>query len=438
MKAQSIVFFIISLLMMVSINSGSAQRFEIWSEIESSGFEPIKLAINQVSIRGEASPEDSGIAEKIYRVLNDDLDFHFVLDTVMIDPFILKLWEKDEPDLFIWKQMGADHVLNVTAEFSEEKIRLDYSLQNLRLQSFRETASDSYRLDRQYWRYLAHTISDEVVERLTGYKGIFRTRLAFITAKTGNKEVYISDYDGYNVQPVTNNDSINISPVWDAKSESILYTSWKRGQPDIWEADLKDSEHKLIASYPGINSAPAISPNNREMVLTLSKDGNAELYLTDRKGKIKRRLTNSFAIETSPAFAPSGREIAFTSDRTGGRQIYMMDTEGLNVRRITYLGSMNESASISPDGSKIAYVTIGPRGSFDICVADINGSNYKIITDSGFNENPRWAPDGLHLIYSSQWGDRSVLYISDYLGLKKRLVCNQPGSSNPCWSGYLR
>jgi len=116
----------------------------------------------------------------------------------------------------------------------------------------------------------------------------------------------------------------------------------------------------------------------------------------------------------------------------------MMDTEGLNVRRITYVGRQNESPAISPDGSKIAYVTRSGRGSFDICVADISGSNYKIITNTGFNENPRWAPDGLHLIYSSQFGDRSVLYICDYLGLKKRLVSNQPGSSNPCWSGYLQ
>jgi TolB protein len=433
---KSFIVIVVLMLTLVSFEYGQAQGFEIWDEIESSEFKPIRLAINQVHIRGEVSPEDSALAKKIYSVLNDDLDFHFIIDTVMLDPFILKVYEAEEPDLMIWKQLGADHVLNITAEFSDDKIRLDYSLQNIRI--LKESSSDSYRLERQYWRTLAHTVSDEVVERLTGYKGIFSTRLVFVTAKTGNKEIYVSDYDGYNVQAVTKNGSINISPIWDSRSESILYTSYKKGQPDIWEADLKNGEHNQIASYPGINSAPAISPNNKEMVLTLSKDGNAELYLTNRKGKIKRRLTNSFAIETSPSFSPSGRELAFTSDRTGGPQIYMMDTEGLNVRRITYIGAQNESPSISPDGSKIAYVTRSGRGSFDICVADINGSNYKIITNSGFNENPRWAPDGLHVIYSSQFGDRSVLYISDYLGLKKRLVCNQPGSSNPCWSGFLQ
>lgn len=432
-------YFIIVILLLLTIvlaQNSLAQRYEIWGNIETSDFEPIRLAINQVNIRGEVSAEDSALAKRIHSVLNDDLDFHFIIDTVMIDPFILRVYEADKPDLMIWKQLGADHVLNITAEFSDDKIRLDYSLQNIRI--LKESSSDSYRLERKYWRTLAHTISDEVVERLTGYEGIFRTRLVFVTAKTGNKEIYISDYDGYNVQAVTKNGSINISPIWDSENESILYTSYKKGQPDIWEAELKNGEHKQIASYPGINSAPAISPNNKEMVLTLSKDGNAELYLTNRKGKIKRRLTNSFSIETSPAFSPSGRELAFTSDRTGGPQIYMMDTEGLNVRRITFIGGQNESPSISPDGSKIAYVTRSGRGSFDICVADINGSNYKIITNSGFNENPRWAPDGLHLIYSSQFGDRSVLYISDYLGLKKRLVSNQPGSSNPSWSGYLQ
>lgn len=403
--------------------------------IEHSGFEPIKLGINQVKIRGECTPEDSAIAKDIYGVINDDIDFHMLIDTVAVDPFILQLYEVGEPDMMIWKQLGAQHVLDVTAEFSDDKVRLDYSLQNLTV--MQETASDSYRSDKKDWRYLAHTISDKTVERLTGYKGIFRTRLVFVTAKTGNKEIYISDYDGRNVQAVTHNGSINLSPVWDAKDENILYTSYKNGNPDLWEVNLKNSEHKVIASYPGINSAPAISPNNKDMLLTLTKDGNAEIYLCDRKGKIKRRLTNSFAIETSPTFTPSGNEIAFTSDRTGGPQIYMMDTEGLNVRRITYVGSQNESPDISPDGSKIAYVTRSGRGSFDICVADIDGSDYKIITDTGFNENPRWAPDGLHIIYSTQWGDRSAIFISDFLGLKKRLITNQPGSSNPCWSGFL-
>jgi TolB protein len=160
--------------------------------------------------------------------------------------------------------------------------------------------------------------------------------------------------------------------------------------------------------------------------------------LTDRKGKIKRRLTSSPSIETAPSFSPSGKELAFTSDRTGAPQVYMMDAEGLNVRRITYVAKQNESPAISPDGTKIAYVTRNDEGNFHICVAEIDGSDYRVITSTGFNENPRWAPDGLHLVYSTRWGDRSALYISDYLGMKKRLISNQPGCSNPCWSGFMR
>jgi TolB protein len=433
MKTISLNFLTIFILS-VSFANAQDSRFEIDLEIEGA-YKPIQLAINQVKIVGDASKEDSLLAQRIFGVINDNIDFHMLIDTVMMDPFMLQIYEVDEPDLMIWKDKGAEHVMNITAEFSEDKIRLDYSLYSIILLD--QTASDAYRLERKHWRYLAHTISDVVVERLTGYKGIFRTRLAFVTAKTGNKEVYISDYDGHNVQPLTANGSINLSPVWDAENEAILYTSYKNGKPDIWEVNLESSQHKLLASYPGINSAPAVSPNNKEMLLTLSKDGNAEIYLCRRDGKIKRRLTNSFAIETSPTFTPSGNEIAFTSDRTGGPQIYMMDNEGLDVRRITYVGNQNESPDISPDGSKIAYVTRSARGSFDICVAEIDGSSYKIITDTGFNENPRWAPDGLHLIYSTQWGDRTVVFISDFMGNKRRLITNQTGSSNPSWSGYL-
>jgi TolB protein len=419
----------------VSFNVAVSQSGPITIPIYDTAFTPIRLGINQIEIKDDVSSDDSLLAQKIQNIIGADLDFHFVLDTVMIDPFILKVYEVEKPDLMIWKYMKADNVLALSVDFDDDKIRLSYSLSNLRV--LKESASDSYRLDRKYWRHLAHTISDAVVERMTGYQGIFRTRLVYVTAKTGNKEIYISDYDGSNVQPMTANGSINISPVWDAENDAILYTSYKHGRPDLWEVDLKKGEHEKVASYPGINSAAAISPTNREMALTLSKDGNAEIYLTDRNGKIKRRLTHTRSIETSPAFLPSGRELAFTSDRTGGPQIYVMDTEGLNVRRITFIGRQNESPAISPDGSKIAYVTRSERGSFDICVAEIDGSDYKIITNTGFNENPRWAPDGLHLVYATQYGDRTAIYISDFMGLNRRLISNQPGSSNPCWSGYI-
>jgi len=434
---KKIAFFTLLIVLLLYSNLFcQSGRYVADIELSDTGFAAINIGINQVKFTNDVSLDDSLIARKIYTIISEDLNFHSMLDTVMVDPFILRVYEVDEPDLMIWKYKEADHVLDLSIEFSEKKIRLNYSLKNLKI--MKETASDSYRLERNHWRYLAHTISDEIVERLTGYKGIYRTRLVFVNSKTGNKEIYVCDYDGYNTHPITNNGSINLSPIWDAKNETILYTSYKTGKPDLWEVNLKSGKHELIASYPGINSAPAVSPNNRDMLLTLSKDGNAEIYLVDRKGKIRRRLTTSSAIETSPSFSPSGRELAFTSDRTGGPQIYMMDTEGLNTRRITYIGNQNESPAISPDGTKIAYVTRSGRGSFDICVAEINGKDYKIITNTGFNENPRWAPDGLHLIYSTRWGDRAAIYISDLLGQNKRLVTNLPGSSNPCWSGFNR
>ncbi|MBD3381233.1 MAG: Tol-Pal system beta propeller repeat protein TolB [candidate division Zixibacteria bacterium] len=436
MSMKIYTLLLVSILLVGATSDLSAQSGGVYDiRIRDTAFSPIKLGINQIEIDGEATAEDSLLARRIENIIAADLDFHFVLDTVMIDPFILKVYEVEKPDLMIWKYMKADHVLDLKIRFSDEKIRLTYSLSNLRV--LKESASDSYRLKRMYWRHLAHTISDAVVERLTGYEGIFRTRLVYVTAKTGNKEIYLSDYDGSSEQPVTANGSINISPVWDAENDAIIYTSYKHGKPDLWAVDLKDGEHEKIASYPGINSAAAISPTNKEMALTLSKDGNAEIYLADRNAKVKRRLTHNRSIETSPAFLPSGRELAFTSDRTGGPQIYIMDTEGLNVRRITFVGRQNESPAISPDGSKIAYVTRSERGSFDICVAEIDGSDYKIITNTGFNENPRWAPDGLHLVYSTQYGDRTAIYISDFMGINRRLITNEPGSSNPCWSGFL-
>ena len=401
------------------------------------GFDQFPISIEDFEITGgAASGEDSSLAQHLAQIVRDDLSFHIAFNEIPLDSFLLEVLELPKMTLRAWGYMGAEFVVTGEIEFQGDDVKVKYTLWDLKRD--RDIKTDGFKTSRNNYRALAHSISDDVVRQISGMKPIFNTKIAFVSAKSGNKELCISDYDGKNIHPITSNGSINLSPVWDAYGKTIYYTSYKDGFPQLWRVDLNSGRHEKVAAYKGLNSAAAIAPSNNQICLTLSKDGNAELYLLDTKGNIKQRLTYTRAIESSPSFGPYGHTIVFSSDRTGSPQVYLMDSDGLNVSRVTYNGRYNDSPALSPDGKKIAFVTRSKRGNFDICVVDVTGENFRIITNTGSNENPHWAPDSYHLVYSNRRGDISDLYITDFQGINKRRISRDKKSSNPCWSPYLR
>jgi TolB protein len=400
------------------------------------GFDQFPISVQDFSVKsGAKSPQDSILASNVAQIIRNDLSFHIAFDLILIDSFLMEVLELESMTKRAWKYMGAEHLLMGEIEFEGSDVSVKYELWDLN--RMRDIRADGFRTNRANYRAIAHSISDDVVKQVTGMKPLFRSKVAFVSARTGNKEIYVCDYDGANERSVTSNGSINISPVWDSEGKSVYYTSYKQGWPELWRVDLREGQHSRFAAYKGLNSAAAVSPDNDRICLTLSKDGNAELYLLDMSGAVKRRLTQTRAIESSPSFGPGGDMIAFSSDRTGSPQVYLMDSDGLNVTRVTYNGNYNDSPSLSPDGSKIAFVTRTKRGGFDICVVDVTGENFRVITDSGANENPHWAPDSYHLVYSGRQGDVSHLYISDFQGVQRRRITKDGESSNPHWSPYL-
>lgn len=411
--------------------TGTDVRFKL----QRRGFDQFPISVEDFSIiKGGQSHADSVLASNLAQIVRNDLTFHIAFELIPIDSFLLEVLELDSMTMRAWNFMGAEYLVTGEVEFEGDNVSVRYMLWDLNW--MRDIRADGFRTTRTNYRALAHSVADDVVGQVSGMKPLFNSKIAFVSSKSGNKEIYVCDYDGADVKPMTSNRSMNVSPTWDAESESIYYTSYKEQRWQLWNVDLSRGDHTKIAAYKGLNSAPAISPSNDVICLTLSKDDNAELYLIDTRGKIKRRLTNSRAIETSPSFGPDGHTIAFVSDRTGSRQIYLMDDYGLNVQRITFAGA-NESPSISPDGSKIAFVTTSARGNFDICVTDITGGNRRVITDSGRNENPHWAPDSYHLVYWTTRGDVSNIYISDFQGVQKRRITSDGKSSNPDWSPHM-
>ena len=298
-----------------------------------------------------------------------------------------------------------------------------------------------YQGKKSFIRKIMHRFADEVMEQLTGKRGVAETQLAFLSRTPHGKEVYKVDFDGANVKKLTNEKSIVLSPDWSPDGNSIVYTSYKDHNPDLILLDTRRNKRRPLLKLPGLNSAPAWSPDGTKISLVLSKDSNSEIYVLNRWRKLSR-LTRHFNIDTSPTWSPNGKKIAFTSDRSGtGRpQIYIMDAEKgdrTGVMRITFQSRYNDNPAWSPDGDKIAFTTM-INGLFQIKVYNPQTRKTVSLTSGpGNKEEPTWSPDGRFLAYRVSSGRKSSIHIKRIDGNKSRQLTFLPdGGFSPTWSPY--
>ena len=336
-----------------------------------------------------------------------------------------------------WSLLGAEALIR-GGFFQEEKgIRIETRLFDVIKGSF--IAGKRYFGNPDDLRLISHKFSDEVMYRLTGQKGIFLTKIAFVSDRSGKKEIYLMDYDGHNLTPVTNHRSITLSPAWSPDGKKIIFTSYKKGNPDVFMRELFYGRETRISHYSGLNIAPEWSPDGKKIVLTLSQDsGNSDIYVINLKGEKIKRLTTDWANDVSPCWSPDGREIAFVSNRSGSPQIYTMEVTSKKVKRLTYEGSYNTSPAWSPKGDKIAYA--GMRdGSFAIYTINTDGSGLAQVTsNAGSSEDPSWSPNGRHITFSSNRSGRKKVYIMLADGSDQKMVTTGTGNdTNPCWSPFL-
>jgi TolB protein len=274
----------------------------------------------------------------------------------------------------------------------------------------------------------------EVVYYLTGNKGIFNSKIAFVSTGSGKKEIYICDFDGYNPTRLTYNESISLFPSWSSDGQQIAYTSYKGGKPDIYIRNLADKREAVI-SQEGSNITPAWAPERLELAATMSFSGDQEIYLLTGAGKMIKRLTNNRGTDLSPSWSPDGRKIAFVSNRTGGPQIYVLDLDSGNERRLTFEGKYNTQPSWSPRGDKVAYSSqVG--GFHQVFTIDVDGRNpVQLTQSSGDNESPTWSPDGSLIMFSSTREGPSRLYVMTCFGNDpRRLMLLNGEQTNPKWS----
>jgi TolB protein len=290
-------------------------------------------------------------------------------------------------------------------------------------------------------RWAVHGFADDIILYLTGERGVCESRIAFVGDATGHKEIYLVDWDGARIDQKTDFRSITLSPAWSPGGDRLAFTSFAHGNPELLGLDLRSGKTWTISARRGMNSAPAWSPDGQHLAVSMSFEGNSEIYIMDPSGKDPRRLTFEPSIDTAPSFNPEGTRLVFTSDRSGEPQIYVMDTDGTNLRRLTFLSKHSDSARWSPKGDRIVFVALIDRD-FDICTITPDGDPNSLVRltggGSGSYENPSWAPDGRHIVFSLSKGGTRRLYVmaADGTGIRQ-LTYARGDQYNPAWSPPL-
>ena len=286
-------------------------------------------------------------------------------------------------------------------------------------------------------RAMIHRLSNMIIERYTGQRGVAGTQIAFVAEVDSGKQLYVMGYDGYRPRPLTNNRVLNLFPHWSPGKDSLAFTSYLDGNPDIHVMNLKDGKTRNIVAFQGANITPAWSPDGKQLAFASSFKGNSDIYtIQSVDGTKLKRLTFSPASDFAPTWAPSGMEIAFSSDRGSSLQIYVMDADGANVRRLTFEGRYNTAPAWSPDGRWIAYTCRHSNGSLKICRVTPDGREAVQVTRSaGDHESASWSPDGRHIVFSAASHGKSDIYLVYYDGSGlERLTSGLYRASSPNWS----
>ena len=295
------------------------------------------------------------------------------------------------------------------------------------------------------WRRMAHKVADAAYSRITGEGAYFDSRVVFVSESgpknARQKRLAIMDYDGANVQYLTDSRSLVLAPRFSPTGDRVLYTSYETGFPKIYVLDVASVKRRALADQAGtMTFAPRFSPNGKTVVYSLSAGGNTDIYRMEIKGGKPVRLTSAPSIETAPSFSPDGKHIVFESDRSGNQQLYIMPANGGDARRISFGNGRYGTPVWSPRGDLIAF-TKQNKGRFHIGVMRLDGSNERLLTGAFLDEGPSWSPNGRVIMFMRETaGARGTvsLWSVDISGRNLRQVKTQGGASDPAWSPLLK
>lgn len=409
---------------------GSLQVASAQFRVDVSGIGLNQLPIAISTFRGE---DES--SQKVASIVQADLERSGQFR--IVDASGAALDETTRPDVSAWRQKGADSLVSGSVNRLADG-RYDVRFRLWDVVRGQDMGGQSYAVTPVDLRLASHRIADFVYEKLTGDKGAFSTRIAYVTKAAQRYQLWVSDADGENAQSALTSPEPIISPAWSPNGSQLAYVSFESRKPVVYTHDVVTGKRRLIANFKGSNSAPAWSPDGRNLAVTLSRDGGSQLYAIDAGGGEPRRLAQSTNIDTEPVYTPDGKSIYFVSDRGGSPQIYRMHATGGGVERVTFTGSYNISPAISADGRWMAYIS-RVSGAFKLHVMDLASGVANAITDTSSDESPSFAPNSRLIVYATHQQGREALMTTTLDGKLKARLAGQSGDiREPDWGPYQK
>jgi TolB protein len=410
-------------------------------DITQGNLRPIPIAIPQF-LGGSA--EASQMAANIADIVAADLESSGLFKPLDRAAFLERIANIDIPPRFRdWSVVNAEAlVVGRISDAGGGQLQAQFRLWDVF--AGRELKGEAFSSGAGNWRRIGHLVADAVYERLTGDRGYFDSRVAFID-ETGpkqkrSKRLAIMDQDGQNLRYLTSGDTLVLTPRFSPNNREITYTSYEGGRPSVLRLDLASGRQEVIGNFPGMTFAPRFSPSGRAIILSLQQEGASNLFEMDLQSRQMRRLTNDQAIDTGPCYSPDGRQIVFESDRSGRQQLHVMNADGSGIRQITGGEGRYSTPVWSPRGDLIAFTKqIG--GHFLIGVVQPDGRGERILTEGYHNEGPSWSPNGRVIMFFRESPGETGgarLHTIDLTGYNERRLPTPAFASDPSWSPLLK
>ena len=414
-----------------------AQNGPLRLELDQGIIEPLPFAVPNFV---PDSPSAAQYAQDISRVVAADLTGTGLFREISSDAFISRVSSFEAPVQFAdWKAINADALITGAVNVSGKNLTVRFRVWDVfsgqELGNGLQLAGTT-----EGWRRMAHKVADQVYSRITGEGGYFDSRVAFVSESGPKnqrlKRLAIMDYDGANVQYMTDSAAIVLAPRFSPTGDRLLYTSYESGSPRIYVLDVGRVKRQELKTQDGTMSfSPRFSPDGRSIVYSLIQGGNTDLWKMDLASGQSTRLTNTPAIETAPSYSPDGSRIVFESDRSGTPQLYVMPANGGEATRISFGSGRYGTPVWSPRGDLIAF-TKQNQGRFHIGVMRTDGSEERLLTASFLDEGPTWSPNGRVIMFTRETqgaSGRASLYSVDISGRNLRPVRTPDGGSDPSW-----
>ena len=388
------------------------------------------------------APGDTEAARAITQIITANLRRSGLFAPIDPAAFIEKIVSFDAPPRFPdWKAINAQALITgrVTRQ-GDGRLKVEFRLWDV--SSGQQLNGQQYFTAPDNWRRIAHIVSDQVYERLTGEKGYFDTRIVFID-ETGPKErrvkrLSIMDQDGANVRYLTRGEDLVLTPRFSPSTQDITYMSYGQGDPRVFLLNIESGQREIVGNFPGMTFSPRFSPTGQQVIMSLQQGANSNIFVMDLQSKRTTRLTDTAAIDTAPSYSPDGARICFESDRGGRPQIYVMGAGGGAAQRISFGEGSYSTPVWSPRGDAIAFTKLG-RGSFAIGLMKPDGSGERILTEGFHNEGPTFCPNGRVIMFFRDAGGSGgpALFTVDVTGRNEQRVPTPSFASDPAWSPLL-